>query len=149
MRRWLYTAFLNPFYVMCLYDNVLENNEIVIYVCDLAIGPSAQLCRVLHAETYCESHVTTHICFHSYILVSKSGNICGERQRLCLERVDMEVDSKLLGGPRLFIVGGIQFQVETYHWIRVAFSTSLLIDKLEELQCTNMQPTISSLSAIL
>ena len=33
----------------------------------------------------------------------------------------MEVDSKLLGEPGLFIVGGIQFQVETYHWIRVAF----------------------------
>ena len=61
MRRQLYSAFLNPFYVMCIYDNVLENNEIVIYVCDLAIGPSGQLCRVLHAETYCESYVTTHI----------------------------------------------------------------------------------------
>ena len=51
MRKRLYTAFLTPFNVMCLYDNVLENNEIVIYVCDLAIGPSGQLCRVLHAET--------------------------------------------------------------------------------------------------
>ena len=61
----------------------------------------------------------------------------------------MEVDSKLLGGPGLFIVGGIQLQVETYHWIRVTFSTSLLIDEFEELQCTNMHPTISSLSAIL
>ena len=61
MQRRLYTAFLNPFYVMCIYDNVLENNEIVIYVCALAIGLSGQLCRVLHAETYCESHVTTHI----------------------------------------------------------------------------------------
>ena len=59
----------------------------------------------------------THICFHSYILVSTSGNICGEGQRLCLELLDMEVDSKLLGGPSLFIFGGIQFQVETYHWI--------------------------------
>ena len=121
MRRRLYTAFLNPFYVMCLYDNALENNEIVIYVCDLAIGPSGQLCRVLHAETYCGSHVTTPIFSLLYILVSKSGNICGEGQRLCLELVDMEVDSKLLGGPGLFIFGGIQFQVETYHWMRVAF----------------------------
>ena len=74
MRRRLYTAFLTPFYVMCIYDDVLENNEIVIYVCGLAIRPSGQLCRVLHAETY--------LYFHSYILVSTSGNICGKGQRL-------------------------------------------------------------------
>ena len=61
----------------------------------------------------------------------------------------MEFDSKLLGRPSLFTFGGIQFQVETYHWIRVKFSTSLLIDEFEELQCTNMHPTISPLRAIL
>ena len=61
----------------------------------------------------------------------------------------MEFDSKLLGGPSLFIFGGIQFQVETYLWIRLTFSTSLLIDEFEELQRTNMHPTISPLSAIL
>ena len=31
----------------------------------------------------------------------------------------------------------------------MTFSTSLLIGELEELQCTNMHPTISPLSAIL
>ena len=105
-------------YVMCIYDNVLENNEIVIYECDLAIGPSGQLCRVLHAETFCGSHVTTPTYIFTLIYLL---NICGEGQRLCLELVDMEVDSKLLGGPSLFIFGGIQFQVETYHWIRWHF----------------------------
>ena len=56
MRRRLCPAFLTPFNVMCLYDNVLENNEIVIYECDLAIGPSGQ-----RAECYMQKHIVGHM----------------------------------------------------------------------------------------
>ena len=132
---------------MCIYDNALENNEIVIYVTCLYIGPIGQLYRVLQQKHYV-GHMWPHTYLHSYILVIKSGNICGKGQRLCLELLEREVDFKLLGGVKVgrvcFIFCRIQFLVETYQWNRVTFSTSLLIGEfeLEELQRTNMYSTI-------
>ena len=133
---------------MSLWQNVLENNEIVIYVCDLAIGPSGQLCRVLHAETYCESHVTTHMFPLLYTCKYKWKHLWRRAKTL----------SRACGYGSWFQASWWAKFVHSWRnsvssWNipldPSGISTSLLIDKFEELQCTNMHPTISSLSAIL